>query len=127
MTYEDPRDKFKKTLTFTLTEDHITLLRRAYVHWQDAETGAPEIDPKRPYGNSNVPWDVLEVLGLEDQISWDPDQEDMPKDEEERLLNLHRETELALQVILQTSSFEPGEYVRDPLYGGYSTGPWGKA
>jgi hypothetical protein len=32
---------------FLLTTDHLILLGRAYVRWEDCETGAPAIDPKR--------------------------------------------------------------------------------
>lgn len=51
-----------KTQTFTVTDEHVKLLRRFQVGWQDCETGAPEIDPKRPYGNSAVPEDIHEIL-----------------------------------------------------------------
>ena len=44
-----------------LTEQHITLLRNACVYWEDCETGAPGIDPKRPYGNSGVASDVTDL------------------------------------------------------------------
>jgi len=42
------------------------LLRSANLSWDDCEYGAPQIDPKRPYGNSNVPDDIREKLGMED-------------------------------------------------------------
>lgn len=58
--------------TFTLTEDHIKLLSRAYIGWEDSEFGAPSIDCKRPYGNSYVEGDVAEIL------EWKPS-----KDEDE--------------------------------------------
>ena len=35
---------------FELTAEHIKLLRRAYIGWQDCETGAPEIDPSDHMG-----------------------------------------------------------------------------
>ena len=41
-------------MDFTLTADHITLLRAMYVGWCGDEYGAPEIYSKRPYGNSDV-------------------------------------------------------------------------
>lgn len=44
------------------TEDHITLLRRAYWRMSEVEFGAPEIDGKRPYGNSDVEGDLEELL-----------------------------------------------------------------
>lgn len=50
---------------FNLKEEHIKLLRAMYVGWSDCEYGAPEIDPKRPYGNSYVEGDVHEILTSE--------------------------------------------------------------
>jgi hypothetical protein len=105
MTYTDPRRKFDATKRFVLLPTHLTLLENAYVQWQDTETGAPEIDPKRPYGNSDVPYDVAEILKVDDPVG--------DEDAAELLLDLHRETELALQVVLQTRSFVPGIYGRD--------------
>lgn len=46
-----------------ITNDHLKLLEKVYWQWQDAEYGAPEIDPKRPYGNSDVENDIAELLG----------------------------------------------------------------
>jgi hypothetical protein len=94
---------------FELTADHIKLLQRAYVSWEECETGAPAIDCKRPYGNSFVAGDIAEILG----VTWeDPRDEGMPPDLEARLLKLHRETQQALEVILHTKSFAPGRYRR---------------
>lgn len=97
---------------FTLTADHITLLRCAYVRWEDCETGAPAIDCKRPYGNSWVEMDIARKLG------WDVflDQFEEPylsKDQADRATELHRETETALQVILAKGTFQMGTYVAD--------------
>ncbi len=77
---------------FKLTEQHITLLRNMHVTWHHCETGAPQIDPKRPYGNSYVPGDIHKILTGEDT--------DLTEDQEENYLNLHRETEEALRVFL---------------------------
>lgn len=56
---------------FELTRDHLKLLRNAYVGWHDCETGAPRIDPKRPYGNQRVALDVAEILGIEPELDGD--------------------------------------------------------
>ncbi len=92
---------------FHLTKDHITLLRHAYVEWQDCEFGAPGIDPKRPYGNDCVESDILELLGEKRGGN-----EDEPWSEAqlERASTLHRETLIALQIILCVGRFEPGHY-----------------
>jgi hypothetical protein len=44
------------------TADHITLIRNAYWRWEDCEHGAPAIDCKRPFGNSDVAGDLAELL-----------------------------------------------------------------
>jgi hypothetical protein len=51
---------------FTVTDEHLRLLHRAHVFWDEAEFGAPSIDPKRPYGNSNVYGDIAEILHVPD-------------------------------------------------------------
>lgn len=107
---------------FTLTAQHITLLRAAYVNWQNCETGAPEIDPKRPYGNSCVLDDVAEALGI--PIEYDPAtivhydsgsfDGEMSEEQSTRLMALHRETATALQIVLATGAFTPGVYEVEP-------------
>lgn len=44
------------------TLDHLTLLREAVWEWSDCEYGAPAIDPKRPFGSSNVEDSLAELL-----------------------------------------------------------------
>lgn len=91
---------------FRLTEDHLKLLENAEIGWQDAETGAPAIDPKRPYG-SGVAFDVAEILRWE-PIDWEDEESvDAAWD---RALEIHGETATALQIVLQTRAFIPGVY-----------------
>lgn len=93
--------------TFILTEEHLKLLRAANVGWCCDEFGAPCIDPKRPYGNSDVIGDIAKILDEPDTCDeigqWS-------RAVENRLYNIHRETETALQIGLATGSFEPGTY-----------------
>jgi len=55
-------DVIRDARQFTVTDEHLRLLRRACVWWDELEFGAPGIDPKRPYGNSNVFADIAEIL-----------------------------------------------------------------
>ena len=50
------------TTPFHLTQNHLKMLRGMFVGWSDCEFGSPEIDPKRPYGNSWVLGDIHEIL-----------------------------------------------------------------
>jgi len=106
--------------TFQLTKEHIDLLTKAVVSWSDCEFGAPCIDPKRPYGNSDVLSDLAEILGFEGKVCphcgepIEEDDNDLPVSELEQT---HRETAIALQIILDTQSFKPGLYLR-------SNGKW---
>ena len=79
-----------------------------YVGWYSSEYGAPEINPKRPYGNSWVAGDIHEIL-------FGNCPEDLDDELEDKYYNLHRETETALQIVLGTGKFEAGIYRRiDP-------------
>jgi hypothetical protein len=84
---------------FTVTEEHIKLLRSACVRWDDCEFGAPAIDCKRPYGNSSVYQDIAEILGV-----------DYNERDDDRLLQLHKDTETALQIFLATGEMKTGNY-----------------
>jgi hypothetical protein len=99
---------------FTLKPEHVALLRRGNVGWNSDESGAPGLDPKRPYGNSDVPRDVAEILGAKPIGGWDSEAWEVYLDaHRDRLVNLHHETETALAVVLAAGSFEPGNYEAD--------------
>lgn len=100
---------------FTLTAEHVTLLRHAVVSWEDCEFGAPAIDCKRPYGNSDVIGDMVELLEVEGhRDQWG---EDMISDADTfHLIELHRELETALQIVLGCGTFHPGRYVRSETW-----------
>jgi hypothetical protein len=107
-------DVIRDVRDFTVTDEHLLLLRRAYVVWEEGELGlgAPLIDPKRPYGNSQVYADIAEILGLPDS-DW-ADEELIPSlDSAWRFIRLHVETAIALQIALATGEFRAGRYVRD--------------
>ena len=98
---------------FELTADHVKLLRRANVRWSDgAYDGSPEIDAKRPFGNSDWVSDVAEIIGLEPQED-DDGEKHWPKGTRDRCVALYKQLGDALQVVLAAGSFEPGLYVCD--------------
>jgi hypothetical protein len=134
----ETKDKREKRIdnmqVFEMTESHIKLLNNFYVGWDDCEFGAPCIDPKRPYGNSSGVDDVAEVLGIKktkDNVEdYDKDEaknyddksdyiNDLEWNEEtyEKLMNLHKETKIALQIVLSTKCFELGKYKKKESYG----------
>jgi len=96
--------------TFEFTADHLKLLRTMYVGWQDCEYGAPEIDPKRPYGNSDVEPDIHEILTGETEY-------ELTDEQRERYAQLHRETQTAIQIMLQLGQVQLGAYTTSTKYG----------
>ncbi len=98
---------------FTVTEDHLKLLRHAHVSWDEAEYGAPSIDSKRPYGWSNVLGSMAQILEWPDR-DWIDEQP--PPGVEDRCARLHAETAIALQIVLATGEFRPGHYARSGLW-----------
>ena len=91
---------------FVVTEDHIKLLKRMYVSWDDCEYGAPGINPKRPYGNSDVANDIAEIL------EWNTSQDDYELPEEYCIAaeKIHREMQIALQILVNQLQISPGVY-----------------
>lgn len=98
--------------TFVVTEDHIKLLKRAQVSWIDEEFGAPGIDPKKPYGNSDVTMDIAEILGFslfEDQNG----EKHLSYEQCNLCRQLHAEIETVLQILLFNCAIQSGEYERE--------------
>lgn len=93
---------------FTVSEYHLRLLRHAHVSWFDAEYGVRSVDPKRPYGWSNVEGSMAQVLDWPDR-DWIDEE---PPGVEDRCARLHAETAIALQIVLATGEFRPGCYTR---------------
>ena len=115
---KDPRglfDVIRRIKRFTVTDEHLRLLRRGLVSWYSAEFGAPGLDPKRPYGNSGVFGDIAEILDVPDSEWMEPDDELNP-DAEWRFLRVHAETGIALQIALAGGEFRAGQYVRGDDY-----------
>lgn len=111
--FAKPTFTFERSPTlFTLTEDHIKLLRNAHVQWNFRGTGAPEIDTKRPYGDSDVFSQILYILDR--QPDWGNGQWSEAQIVEAE--KIHKEIEFALQIVLCCKSFRPGTYRRKSEY-----------
>lgn len=92
-------------IQFEMKAEHIKLLRNSLVAWscfQAPEMGRPEINSVRPYGTNNVIGDMQHIL----------EGEVVSRDALERL---HKQTALALQIILKTGKMRPGIF-RAPKY-----------
>ena len=91
---------------FELKDEHIKLITSSYISWNEGYNsfGAPTIDLKRPYGNSDVEGDVHYILSGE-QLEGELDFITL-----NHYKQLHKETETALQIILRNKSFETGVY-----------------
>ena len=100
------------TDTFEVKEEHIKLIQGMYINYSDwAEFGAPVVDPKRPYGNSDVYRDIAEILEIPlpdfEEDEWFTDEQ------QEFMLNLHKETTKALQILAQHLKLEIGKYEQE--------------
>ena len=91
--------------TFLLKPEHIKLLQNAYIGWDGCEFGAPAIDCKRPYGNSNVVDDIAEILG------WGTGE--LTKEQKDYAHKLHEETQTALQILVQKAAIPWGTYTAE--------------
>lgn len=104
--------------TFDLTQDLVTLLRASNVddELSGDEYGAAEINPKRPYGNSDVEPDIARLLGWETSEDSEDAEGVLTRDQRAAARALHKMTPRALQVVLSTGSFTAGTYRRTGSY-----------
>ena len=95
--------------TFEVTKDHLKIIKAMYLnHNHDCEFGAAEVDPKRPYGNSSVYYDIAEILGrFEQSDEWG----EFGEEQEAEMHRLHVEATTALQIAISTGKFKTGVYV----------------
>ena len=57
---------------FEIKEEHLKLVRRMVIRYDDScEFGAPSVDPKRPYGNSDVYKDIARIIKLPKKGNYD--------------------------------------------------------
>ena len=91
--------------TFTVTEEHLALLRAMEWRWDDCEFGAPAVDCKRPFGSSGGQhYDMAKAVG------WQYDED---SDEQyDELRRLYAETLTVLMIGFSCGLFESGEYER---------------
>lgn len=88
---------------FTITDEHLSLLRAMEWRWDDCEFGAPAVDCKRPFGSSSGQHgDMARAVG------WHYDADD--DEQYDELCRLYRETLTVLMIGFSCGSFEPGEY-----------------
>jgi hypothetical protein len=95
---------------FWVTEDHLKLLPHLWFGYDDyTEFGAPAVDPKRPYGNSDVYGDIAEILGLEGkEDSWGDIQ--WTSAQKSSMLQIHKEMATILNILVRNGGIERGYY-----------------
>jgi hypothetical protein len=108
---------FDNTKEFELKQYHLDLLKETYIDWDDCEYGAPAIDCKRPYGNSDVEDDIADIIKMPKKDNWDKNEEMWNDEAQEKLQDIHKETQIALQIILHCQSFKLGKYRKKEDYG----------
>lgn len=92
-------------LEFEVKDIHLKLLEQTYINWnEDAYEGYVCMGEKRPYGNSNIPGDILELLGIED---------DSTDEQEEMALDIHRQMYIVFKILIDNKSIKTGMYKRE--------------
>jgi hypothetical protein len=106
---------------FTVTDDHLKLLQHVYLYWDYGEGyGAPAINSKKPYGDSDVERNIAEILDAPDsdwECDGDDEYADLTPEARERFTQLHVETMIVLHIVLAARDIRPGRYIRDDAIG----------
>ena len=95
---------------FYVKDEHLKLLKGTHISWQDCEFGAPEINPKRPYGNSDVYTDIAEILDIKPDRVDDWGEESFSREQLDYMFDLHKDLETVLQILVELQEISPGLY-----------------
>lgn len=104
--------------SFTITEDHLKLLARLEIGYDEwTEYGAPEVDPKRPYGNSDVENDIAEILEWE-LVKDRYGDEILTEEQGDRAKKIHMDMTVVLAIMCNNpTDFKLGTYAKTAQYG----------
>jgi hypothetical protein len=111
---------------FELKEEHIKLIQHMYYQFDEsAYEGAPSVNLKRPFGNSDLIGDIMDILEFEPSYMSDicfceeddcenfheDDELEISDSEREYLMDIYQGTHIALKIITQLKTFETGKYI----------------
>ncbi len=80
--------------TFKITKEHMALVEKIYITDNKCEFGAPTVDPKRPYGNSDVYGDIAKIFNIPSDNNGD-----FTDAQIDRMTKYHKELTTVLQII----------------------------
>lgn len=103
------------TRELTITEDHLRLLPHLWFRWEDEPySGAPAVDIKRPYGNSDVLGDLIEHLRPElfEAYTCGESDEDGVYRRAVALLDVHRQMADVLNILVTSFLFDSRDDLR---------------
>lgn len=111
---------------FELKEEHIKLIQHMYFQFDEsAYDGAPCVNFKRPFGNSDLLGDIMDILdftpsntedicfcdGDECEKFHEDDELELSESEIKYLMDIYQGTHIALKIITQLKTFETGKYI----------------
>ena len=111
-------DSLNRAREFTVTEDHLKLVRHLCdggLYWEPGEGyGAPFSTRRSPTATRDVPRDVARIVEAPDSDweEWDGGNRVLRAEAEDRYLRVHVEAGIALKIALATGEFRPGHYTR---------------
>lgn len=107
----DRKEKaFDNIKVFELKQIHLDLLKETSIDWDSCEFGAPCINCKRPYGDSDCENNIAEIIKLKKTGNWDKNEEMWNEKATDQIKDIHKETQIALQIVLHCQTFELGKY-----------------
>jgi hypothetical protein len=111
---------------FELKEEHIKLLQHMYFQFDEsAYEGAPCVNFKRPFGDSDILEDMMHILDFTPSHAEDicfceeddcenfheDDELELSESEIKYLMDIYQGTHIALKIITHLKTFETGKYI----------------
>lgn len=115
--YEKIFDEEQNAKLLVITEDHLKLVKRFYFDWNKCEFGSPEVNCKRPFGNSAVFDDMGEILGIEpEQFTGEDEVYEYSEKQKQNMYRLYCQLKDVLEICCRNLEFKCGRYKRQETY-----------
>jgi len=95
---------------FTLTSDHVRLLRQLRVVWVSVEAGAPVVDIEMPFGSKEIHRDVARILGHPGVFPAPPSGTPRGRAGQMEVAELPAGLLEAVEILLDAGKLRPGSY-----------------
>ena len=115
--YETIFEEVQNSKFIIITQEHLKLVKMLWFSWDKCEFGSPEVDCKRPFGNSDVFNDIFKILDVKpEQFNSDYGEYEYSEKQKQYVYRLYCQLKDVLEICCRNLEFKCGQFKREEIY-----------